>query len=381
MQAAHGLEVYGKEVVLLMAMELSTKSWTLLFGDGSRRRQAKVRASDWTALAEQVEKTKLRWKLPAQVRVVSCYEAGRDGFWLHRALLARGIENQVVDSSSIEVNRRARRAKTDRLDAQQLLQQLGRWLAGERRALSVVRVPEPQAEDQRWLHRSRGHAQAQQTRESNRIRGLLATQGIVIGRMSQAKPERLAQRMTGDGRPLAEGFKAMLAQAWASYEHHHKQVLALEAAQLKQVQEQAEVGAGPQAMMALFMKLKGIGLLSAWPLVMEIFAWRHYRNRRQLGASVGLAPSPYHSGDSAREQGISKAGNRRIRALMIELAWSWLRYQPDSALSKWFHTRFGGNLRSRKVGIVALARKLLIDLWRMTLTGAVPEGALFKAAA
>jgi transposase len=380
MQAARNEGVYEKAPVLFVALELSSKSWVVQFGDGRRRRRIKIAAGDLCALGLAIEGTRSRWHLDPRVRVISCYEAGRDGFWIHRALLAMGLENHVVESSSIEVDRRARRVKTDRVDAEKLLQSLMEWHAGNKRKLSVVRVPSVEAEDLRMLHRHREHAKQQRTRESNRIRSLLATQGIAIERISDAAPERLRDRRSGDGRALGEEFKASLAAAWASYRHFNDQVRALEAEQLKRVRERASAGESPYVLMQLLMQLKSIGLHSAWPLVMELFGWRKFANRREIASCVGLTPMPYQSGASQREQGISKAGSRRLRALLVELSWMWLRLQPDSELSRWFRERFGSGQRSRKVGIVALARKLLIALWRLTLTGEIPAGARLRAA-
>lgn len=379
MQATRNSGVYSTVPVLFMALELSEKTWRLGFGDGSRTRQVKVAASDLAAVSEAIAKTKARWKLAETLRVVSCYEAGREGFWLHRALVARGIESQVVDSSSIEVKRQARRAKTDRVDCAQLLLLLMRWWHGDHRALAIARVPSVEAEDLRWLERAREHAQRQRTREKNRLGGLLATQGIRIEKFAQAAPTPLKARRSGDGRPLGVGFLVELERSWHSYQHFDAQVRKIEAEQRQRIKQFSAQGHGPYALMSLLMQLKSVGVQSAWTLVMEVLGWRQFNNRRELAGSVGLTPTPYRSGTIVREQGISKAGNRRVRRLLIELAWLWLRWQPDSALSRWYTAKFAGSQRGRKVGIVALARKLLIALWRFTTEGTVPEGALLRA--
>ncbi len=379
MQATRSDELYVLIPVLFLALELSRKTWRLGFSDGRRRRQVRVAGGDVVGVMAAIESARKHFKLPAGARVVSCYEAGRDGFWVDRALRERGVDNQVVDSSSIEVSRQARRAKTDRVDCDKLLDLLMRWWGGESRALSVVRVPSAEAEDLRELHRSRGHAKQQRTRERNRLLGLLVKQGIAIERIAQAAPAQLKTRRTGDGRVLGPDTLADLERVWESYQHFDAQVRAIEAEQVRRVKTLAAAGHGPFAMTELLMQLKSVGIQSAWTLVMELFGWRSFKNRRELAASVGLTPTPYNSGNSVRDQGVSKSGNRRVRALMIELAWLWLRWQPDSALSRWYTQKFVGSQRSRKVGIVALARKLLIDLWRFTKDGVVPEGALLRA--
>lgn len=379
MQATRNDELYVLIPVMFLALELSKKTWRLGLSDGIRRRQVQVTGGDIGGVLAAIAQARAKWKLPPCTRVVSCYEAGREGFWIHRALRELGIENEVVDSSSIEVSRQARRTKTDRVDCDKLLDLLIRWWDGERKALSVVRVPSPEAEDLRELHRSRGHAKQQRTREKNRLIGLLVKQGIAIKRIAEAAPAQLKVRRTGDGRLLGPETLADLERVWDSYQHFDAQVRAIEAEQVQRIKTLAAAGHGPFAMTQLLMQLKSVGIQSAWTLVMEIFGWRSFKNRRELAASVGLTPTPYNSGASVRDQGVSKSGNRRVRALLIELAWLWRRWQPDSALTRWYEQKFAGSQRGRKVGIVALARKLLIALWRFTQTGEVPEGALMRA--
>lgn len=379
MQAARN-EVYATAVVLLMALELSHKTWKLAFSDGSRQRIRTVPARSIEAVMAEIAAALAKWGLAADTKVRSCYEAGRDGFWVHRALCAQGIDNLVIDSSSIEVSRRARRAKSDRVDAEKLLSLLARFHGGERRALRPVRVPNEIEEDLRRLHREREHLLVVRTRESNRIKSLLALHGIVlerIGCVGKGKVERLRD---WQGHALEPNLRAELERSHERYCQADEQIKLLEQTQAERLRAATSSGHGPYALMHLLLQLKGVGLQSAWQLVQELFGWRKFNNRRELGACVGLTPTPYDSGDARREQGISKSGNGRIRALLIELAWSWLRYQPDSELSHWYQARFGSGARNRKVGIVALARRLIIELWRMTKTGAVPAGALLKAA-
>lgn len=373
-------EVYATVVVLLMALELSNTTWKLAFCDGSRRRVRTVPARSIEAVLAEIAATKAKWNLKGEVEVHSCYEAGRDGFWVHRALLAQGIDNLVIDSSSIEVSRRARRAKSDRVDAEKLLDLLSRFRGGERRALRPVRVPSETDEDVRRLHRERTHLLGVRTRESNRIKSLLALHGIVAERIDRVSGARIERLRDWQGHALLPELRDELKRSYERFEQASQHIKLLEDAQMQRLRAAAGSGCGPFALMHLLLQLKGVGLQSAWQLVYELFGWRKFNNRRQLGGCVGLTPTPYDSGDTKREQGISKSGNARIRALLIELAWSWLRYQPDSDLSRWFDTRFGTGARNRKVGIVALARRLVIELWRMTKTGAVPAGAQLKAA-
>jgi transposase len=345
-------------------------------GLGQKPRERVVPARDLPRVLEEITAAKRRFKLPDSTRVVSCYEAGRDGFWLHRALVAAGVENQVVDSSSIEVKRRARRAKTDRLDLGKLMTMLIRYHSGETKVWSVVHVPNVEEEDQRQLHRDLADLKTERAREINRIKGLLASQGIGLEKRGQAKVDLDGVRLW-DGSCLPEGMRGRLRRAQERVEFLNCQIQELETQRAEELEHSPRVDIHQARAL---MSLKGIGPTTAWVMVMEFFGWRKFRNRRQVGGLSGLAPTPYQSGDSAREQGISKSGNRRVRARAIEMAWMWVRYQPESALSRWFQERFGqGGSRQRRIGIVALARKLLVVLWRFLETGAIPEGAVVKA--
>jgi transposase len=310
--------------------------------------------------------------------VKSCYEAGREGFWLHRWLGGEGIDNRVVDAASIEVNRRLRRAKTDRMDATRLLVLLVRFWNGERRVWSVVRVPSVEEEDRRHLHRELLTMKRDRTRLANRIQGLLANQGL---RVNWRKPlaKQLDALRSWDGSGLPKGLRARLDQERERLELVNRQIETLEAMRRERIRaEKTEPVVGQVHQL---LTLQGVGSNSAWLYVMEFFAWRQFRNRREVGALAGLTPTPYQSGESHREQGIAKAGNRHVRAMAIEIAWGWLRFQPESGLTRWYQARFGhGSSRLRRIGIVALARKLLIALWRFLETGVVPEGAVLKPA-
>jgi transposase len=364
---------------LFGAFELSNKTWKVGFtvGLGQKPRERVVPARDLKKVLEEIGAAKRRFKLPESTRVVSCYEAGRDGFWLHRAMAQAGVENLVVDSSSIEVKRRARRAKTDRLDLGKLIQMLMRYHGGETKVWSVVRVPSVEEEDQRQLHRDLGDLKAERAREINRIKGLWASQGVSLETRGKASVELDAVRLW-DGSCLAEGMRGRIRRAQERVEFLNRQIQELEVQRGKEVEQRSQ-GADMKQVKAL-MSLRGIGLDTGWVMVKEFFGWRKFRNRREVGALAGLAPTPYQSGDTAREQGISKSGNRRIRVRAIEMAWMWVRYQPRSSLTRWFQERFGqGASRQRRIGIVALARKLLVALWKYLETGEIPEGAALKA--
>lgn len=362
---------------LYLAFELSNRQWKLGFttGFGQVARERTIAARDLTALATERTRALQRFALAPGVRVVSCYEAGREGFWLHRALTQQGVDNLVVDSSSIEVNRRARRAKSDRLDVHKLLTMLLRYDTGEQRVWHVVHVPTPAEEDRRQLHRELLAAKGDRTRVTNRIKGLLASQGVALPTLAHLDVQLSALRIW-DGTPLPPALCARLEREWTKVTLLTTQIRQLETARSELVRTSADPAV---AQVRQLLALRAIGPESAWLYVMEFFSWRQFANRREVGALAGLTPTPYQSGDRQHEQGIAKAGNRRIRSMAIEIAWAWLRYQPTSALACWYHTRFGhGSSRLRRIGIVALARKLLIDLWRYLETGVVPEGAVLK---
>jgi len=365
--------------ILFMAMELSNTKWRLGFtiGLGQPPRLRKLEAGNLDGLIKEIHLSKKRFGLPEDAGVMSCYEAGREGFWLHRYLIAQGVLNHVVDSASIEVNRRKRRAKTDRIDVGKLLTMLVRSAQGERKVWSVVNPPSPEEEDQRQLHRDLMALKRERTHHINRIKGLLASQGVKIA----IKTDFLTQLETmhlWDGSRLGDGMQNRLKREYQRYQLVQAQIL-----QIDRIRRDAIRTSDAPALEQVrhLLRLKGIGINSAWVYVMEFFTWRNFRNRREVGALAGLAPTPYQSGDGSREQGISKAGNRPVRAMAIEIAWAWVRHQPESALSIWYQERFGhGNSRIRRIGIVALARKLLIALWRYLEFGVVPEGAQFKQA-
>jgi transposase len=366
-------KVNGSAGVLHMALELSASWKVALSPGGTKVRQYGLAGGDRAGLLALIEKAKQRFGLAANAKVVCCYEAGRDGFWVHRFLSEAGIENQVVDSSSIEVNRRQRRAKTDRLDAGKLLSMLIRHCGGERDMWQVLRIPTRAEEDARRTHRELESLQREHTRHTNRIGALLALQGL---RGKNIGGRGWDERLKGYCQGLGLHEAAELERQSARLALVKRQLAELRAAQQALLKTAADSGAGLHVLRLA--RLCGIGLKSAWTLFYEFF-WRRFNNRREVASCAGLTGTPYQSGASSREQGISKAGNKRVRWLMVELAWSWLRYQPQSELSRWYGERFaGGGVRMRRIGIVALARRLLIAIWRYLEQGLVPAGARLK---
>ena len=364
--------------ILHMAIELSNSSWKLAFSDGKKMRYVGMDAGKLYQLENELKKAKKVFSLDENIKTISCYEAGRDGFWLHRYLWSCGIENMVVDSSSIEVSRRRRRVKTDRVDAKMLLIKLMRYFAGEKKIWSVVRVPKEQKEDDRQLGRELEVLKQEKTMHINLVKALLMQQGIKICSPIRKKfLNELNCALTWDRRKLGADLKARII-----LEHERLQIVMQQIKSLKESRkERVERKDRPcMKQVARLQMLRGIGPESSWDFVMEFFGWRDFKNRKEVASLAGLSPTPYDSGQSQREQGISKSGNRRIRKLSVEIAWCWLRYQPYSKLSRWFKERFDeSGKRMRRVGLVALARRLLIALWRYLKYGIVPDGAIINA--
>jgi transposase len=369
-------ECSAPTMCLLLAFELGQRSWKLGFGAGigQRPRVRQIPAGAVGVIEHEIVRAKMRLGLPLEAAVISCYEAGRDGFWLHRYLVAHAITNHVVDSSSIEVNRRARRAKTDRLDLGGLLNLLARYVLGDRRVWRVVRVPTVTDEDARQLPRTWETLTADRTRLINRMKGLLTTQGVQI-RIDKNFLEHLHAAQLWDGTPVPTGLQERLTQDWAQLQQVETQLRERRARGARPPDTTTPTGRAIEQLQTL----RAIGVAGAWVLATEIFGWRQIKNRRELGALVGLVPAPYQSGETQSDQGITRAGNKHVRRVMVQLAWVWLQYQPQSALAQWYQRRFGGSgKRLRRIGIVALARKLLIALWRYLETGVVPDGAQLK---
>ena len=316
-------------------------------------------------------------KLHRAADVACCFEAGRDGFWLHRLLTAHGVATYVLEPTSILVARRARRAKTDRLDAEGMLRVLATWLSGDRQVCSMVRVPTTEEEDAKRPHREREHLVQERERIENRLEALLFTQGI-RGRPSLRSWDRdIAKLRTGDGRALPPLMEAELNRL------RRRLVLILELIRETEAErDQAVVASADDAITQKavnLQRIRGIGANFSAVLVREVL-YRSFDNRRQLASYVGIAPMPYQSGGMDRDRSISRAGNPRARTTLIQLAWLWLRYQPGSALATWFRARVGTlQGRTRRIAIVAMARKLLIALWRYVETGVVPDGVEIKA--
>jgi transposase len=366
--------------VLFLAFELSTKgNWKLAFtvGPGQKPRIRDVPPRDFAAVQQEIVAAKERFKLPEDCRVVSCYEAGRDGSWLHRFLASIGVKNKVVDSSSIEVNRRKRQAKTDRLDATKLVTMLIRWFGGEEKVWSITQVPSEEDEDARQLERELTTLKGDQTRLINSIKGLLIAQGIHVKTIGKDFEQWLPKARRWNGTPIPKSLGVRILVKLERLKLVRDQISALEKERRKQLKE----GTSKAATTARTLyRLKGIGETGSMVISTEMFAWRLFNNRKEVGSSVGLTGTPFQSGGSAREQGIDKAGIKQVRRIIVDIAWGWTRHQPDSALTLWFTERFAdAGKRQRKKGIVGLARKLLIALWRWVDKGILPDGAVLKA--
>ena len=368
---------------ILVAIELSKKNWlvAMLTPLADKVSLHSLPAGDAAGLLALLRKARRKAEaaLGRPLDMVSCYEAGYDGFWLHRVLCAHGIANQVFDPASLEVNRRARRAKTDRIDVRGLLRALAACLRGEPKVVSVVRVPNVEEEDARRLSRERHRLVIERVSHVNRIKGLLATQGIYdYEPLRRDRRERLAGLVCGDGRPLPPRLASEIGRELTRLELVLTMIGELEA-ERDAIAAARAANHPAAAKIVRLARLTGVGPEFATVLTGEVF-YRCFANRRQLAAYVGLDASPFRSGGMNRDQGIAKAGNAKARTTMVELAWGWLRHQPDSALSRWFHDRVGAlKGRPRRIAIIALARKLLVALWRYVETGLVPDGAVLKA--
>jgi transposase len=362
------------EPTLYVAFELSAKQWKLAMtsGFGVAPWLRTVTSGDLTAVARALAQARARFGLAASVAVVSCYEAGRDGFWIHRALESLGVANRVVDSASIEVNRRARRAKTDRLDALKLVMMLVRVCCGERGVWREVRVPSVADEAARQVSRERTTLTQEQTRLINQMRGWLATWGCAL-------PARRAEGWWTTVRDWADEALPATVQARLGRAHTRWVALAAQIAALQAQQTAAVTAAAPDSALDRLVRVKGVATTSASVLLDEGLVWRAFRNRREVGGVLGFTPTPYQSGDRHHEQGIGRAGNHRLQAISVQLAWQWIRWQPDSPITRWYRERYAaGSGRLRRIGIVAVARRLIITLWRYATTGVIPTGAILN---
>jgi transposase len=372
----------ANDITLFASLELSKSKWVVTINSPGSERFSRhvVEGGDGAGLLDLLSRSraKAEERHGVAIRTVVIQEAGLDGFWIHRLLIANGMESHVVDAASIAVARRHRRAKTDAIDGETLLRTLMAWARGERRVCSMVRAPSPEDEDRRRLTRERGTLLKERFQHTNRIKGLLNGQGVRdYNPLGRDHFERLETLRTGDGRELLPMLKAEIRRELDRLAVVTTQLAAVERARDGLIRTEARERSNPAAQL---LRLKGMGPEFASLLWLESL-FRSFANRRQVAAYGGLAPSPRQSGGVERDQGISKSGNRRLRKTMIELAWFWLRHQPDSALSRWFQARVGAAKgRIRRIAIVALARKLLVALWRYVTQGVVPEGAVFKAA-
>jgi transposase len=370
----HSNAAVGSEAAAVFAsLELSRSRWliTSLLPGSEKISKHWVAGGDGDALLVLLKRLrdKVEQRTGTPVEIVVIQEVGLDGFWIHRLLVANGIDSHVVEPASIAVPRRHRRVKTDTIDGATLLRTLMAFKRGEPRVCSMVVPPSPEEEDRRRIARERRTLIKERIEHINRIKGLLAFQGITgYQPMRRDCRERLEELQTGDGRPLPPRLKDELSRELDRIELVRRQIAVVE------VERDALVQSDARSPAALLMQLRGIGPEFLW---MEGL-FRNFSNRRQLAAYAGLAPSPWQSGGIS---GISKSGNPRLRTTMIELAWLWLRHQPDSALSHWFRAQVQSDRgRIRRISIVAMARKLLIALWRYTTQGEVPPGATLKAA-
>jgi len=368
---------------IFVTIELSQKTWlvTLHSPDRDRISRHKLEGGDHAGLLALLERIRGRaaGKLGSAPKIVSCYEAGYDGFWLHRLLTAAGITNYVFDPSSIAVDQRARRVKTDRIDGETMLRTLMAYLRGEPRVVRIVRVPTPEQEDARRDTRERDRLTKEQTAHTNRIKARLRRHGFAVG-----QPRRrdwlswLAAQRDWQGQGVPPRVLSEIENEHARLMLVRKQLAAL--ARTPAAADPAPAVAEMVRRSELLQRLKSLGLVFAAKLTQEVF-YKDFRNRRQVASYFGLAPSPWQSGGTDRDQGISKAGNPRARCSAIELSWLWLRHQPDSELSQWFRQRtLNAGRRTRRIAIVALARKLMVALWRYLTTGLVPAGAVLKSA-
>jgi transposase len=361
-----------------VAFELSKAKWMLgvVLPGAKKLSRYTIPGGDVTALAVRLAEWRRKAALGGKpVRMLSCYEAGFDGHWLHRWLTDQGVINHEIDPSSIEVSRRARRAKTDRIDLERMMRALLDLLRGEPQACRVIHVPSVEDEDRKRGSRARERLLKERTAHTNRIKGLLHGQGIRdVFPLKPGFVKSLESVRTGDGRLLPPGLKQEIVHEHERLSLVNKQLALLEAS--SKAERRTAVPGSAEAKIVQLATLKGIGPVGGQRLVHEVF-YRDFDNRRQVGSYIGLTGTPYNSGSSVREQGIGKAGNRRARETAIEIAWLWLSHQPDSELSSWFRKRVGDiKGRIRRIAIVAMARKLMVALWRYLNTGVVPTGAV-----
>src|SRR5438270_10363170 len=365
---------------IFVAIELSMRSWlvTMYCPDRNRMSRHKLEGGDHGGLLALIDRMRERVAraLGVTPAVVSCYEAGYDGFWLHRLLMAAGITNHVFDPASIAVDQRARRVKTDRIDGEKMLRTLMAYLRGEPRVVRIVRVPTPEQEDARHASRERDRLTKEQTAHTTRIKALLRLLGMAVG-----NPRRrdwltwLVKQRDWQGQTVPPQIMAEIKREHARLMLVREQLDALAQAPADLTPAAAQMAQRSE----LLLRLKSLGPAFTTTLTHEVF-YKDFRNRREVASYFGLTPSPWQSGGTDRDQGISKAGNPRARCAAIEMAWLWVRHQPDSKLTQDYRRRtLNASKRIKRIAIVALARKLIVALWRYLTTGLVPEGAMLKA--
>lgn len=362
---------------LYIGIELSAAKWELSFRIGFTKNRGKtLDAWDIEGLKAAIKEMKKRFGLEETALVKSCYEAGQDGFSVHRQLEQIGIQNTVVDSASIEKSRRKKQLKTDRIDAEKLSLMLLRYYSGDRNVWSVARIPTEEEEDLRRTHRELERLKKESIAHRNRIRMLLKTQGIKVKQIGGKDwKEKLPGLKTWDGKSIPRHLLSEIKRETERLDCVSNQIKKLDAYQ----EEQLKKSKLPvMEKVRQLEKIKGVGLKSAWILAMEWFGWRRFNNVKEVGAAAGLVGVRHASGEMSQDKGISKIGNPKIRSMMIELAWFFLRYQPDHPLSNWFKERFGQGKRLRRIGIVAVARKLLIMLWKFIARGELAKGTELK---
>jgi transposase len=371
---------YTEEEVLFLALELSSKKWKagMTRGRGLKQRNKSLDASDFAGLEIAISRAKKRFGFSPDTPVVCCYEAGRDGFWIHRRLERMGLRNIVIDPASVDVKRKRRNKKTDRLDLAKLLKNLILWWEGDDSVWSVVRVPTVEDEDARHFHRELAKLKGERTRHVARIKSLLVLHGVRLQTVSGDFLSQLKEIRLYDGSRLPPQLRSRLEREYGRLSLVNEQISALE----KQRRNALAEADDPRLdQVRKLMRLNGVAENGSWLVVMEVFGWRKFTNRKQVGSIVGLTPTPHSSGDLDKQLAIDKAGITRVRAMMIQLAWCWVRHQPRSDITLWFNERFAaGSRRHRRIGIVAVARKLLIAFWRYLEHDVVPAGAQLKQA-
>ena len=358
-----------------MALELSKKSWVVTSSTNGRRIRRVTLKADLDDLLAEVDWARRRFKLPEAVQVVTCYEAGFSGFWLHRRLSDVGILNFVTKSTTVGRKRRGRSAKTDRLDAEALLKALVRTHRDGDDDLRPIAIPSDEVEDRRRLHRERERLVKEKNQHNSRMGSLLRLLGIEDVKVPKLTVPWLGKLRAPKGKKIPKHTRRELER-----EIVRRDLVEAQRQELENEQQEIleKCGSRCAEVARRLKKLKGVGPHGSWILSHEVLGWREFPNRRELGASAGLTGTPYQSGGLARDQGISKAGNARVRKLLVELSWMWVRWQPESELTEWFRTGFGKGKRQRRIGIVALARKLLVALWKYERWGEIPKGAVLN---